>query len=498
MSRIALGQQPESGSGKKMYTKKEVPFNVVTLSFQDRDLEAAFRTDFFEKNLALYRVILILGAFLYALFGIHDYWIIPDIWLEAWFIRFLVVCPLLLGIFLFTYSKHFRKLLNPVMGLGGFAAGAGVIAMFVKAAPPGRYMYYAGLLLCLLFYYRLRFFPATVLSWSLFILYEVAATWEAGTLTHILFSNTFVFVSFIFAGMFICYAMERYMRSDFLLRRTIQERNDEIVTANRALEKEAIERKQAEEEKLTLEAQLSQAQKMEAVGQLAEGIAHEFNNILTAVIGYAEFIQKKMDGSDPLHPYVGNIMSSGQRAAHLTRDLLSFSRKQQIHTKLLNLNDIMMKAKTSLSMMLDKHIELSISICDKPIFVLADGVRMEQVLVNLVSNARDAMPHGGLLSIGTDLVDMERKFPHAHGMAQPGRYGRISVADKGVGIDQATLARIFEPFFTKKDVGTGTGLGLSMVFGIIRQHQGFIDVNSEIGKGTTFSIFLPIADNEEP
>jgi signal transduction histidine kinase len=479
-----------------MYTRKEIPFNVATLSFQDGDLEAAFRKDFFEKNVALYRVILVLGAFLYALFGIHDYWIIPDIWLEAWFIRFVIVCPLLLGTFFFTYSEHFRKFMNPVLTLGGFVAGAGVVAMFVKAAPPGRYMYYAGLLLCLLFYYRLRFLPATVLSWCLFILYEVAAIWEAGTMTPIVFSNTFVFVSFVIAGMFLCYSLERYMRSDFLLRRTIQERNNEIVAANRALEKEAIERKQAEEEKQALETQLAQAQKMEAVGQLAEGIAHEFNNILTAVIGYAGFIQKKMDGSDPLHSYVGNIISSGERAARLTRDLLSFSRKQRIETKVLNLNDIMAKAKAFLSMMLDENFELSISIRDEPIVVLADEMLMEQVIVNLVSNARDAMPGGGLLSISTDMVDMDREFLHAHGVAKPGKYGRISVADMGAGIDQAILPRIFEPFFTTKEVGKGTGLGLSMVFGIIRQHQGFINVDTEFGKGTTFSIFLPIADDE--
>jgi signal transduction histidine kinase len=357
-------------------------------------------------------------------------------------------------------------------------------------------MYYAGQLLCLLFYYRLRFLHATILSWCLFILYEVAAVWEAGTMTPIVFSNTFVFVSFVIAGMFMCYSLERYMRSDFLLRRTIQERNNEIVAANRALEKEAIERKQAEEEKQALETQLAQAQKMEAVGQLAEGIAHEFNNILTAVIGYAGFIQKKMDGSDPLHSYVGNIISSGERAARLTRDLLSFSRKQRIETKVLNLNNIMVKAKAFLSMMLDENIELNISICDEPIVVLADEVLMEQVIVNLVSNARDAMPNGGLLSISTDIVDMDREFVHVHGAAQPGRYGRISVADMGVGIDQATMARIFEPFFTTKDVGKGTGLGLSMVFGTIRQHQGFIDVNSEAGKGATFSIFLPVVDND--
>ncbi len=479
-----------------MYTKKEIPFNVATLSFHDGDLEAAFRKDFFEKNLALYRLILVLGAFLYALFGIHDYWIIPDAWLTAWFIRFVIVCPLLLGIFFFSFSRHFRKFMNPALVLGGFTAGAGVIAMFVKAAPPGRYMYYAGLLLCLLFYYRLRFLPATALSCSLLILYEVAAVWEAGTMTPIVFSNTFVFVSFVFAGMFMCYSFERYMRSDFLLRRTIQERNEEIVAANRALEKEVIERKQAEEDKQALETQLSQAQKMEAVGQLAEGIAHEFNNILTAVIGYAGFIQKKLDESDPLHSFVSNIISSGERAARLTRDLLSFSRKQRIETKIVNLNDIMLKAKAFLSMMIDDDIELKISVCDEPIVILADEVLMEQVIVNLVSNARDAMPHGGLLSISTDISDMDRDFLHAHGVAQPGRYGRISVVDGGVGIDQAIMPRIFDPFFTTKDVGKGTGLGLSMVFGIIRQHRGFIDVKSEAGKGTTFSIFLPVAEND--
>jgi signal transduction histidine kinase len=476
-----------------MYTRNEVPFNIATLSFLDRDLEYAFRADFFEKNLSLYRVILILGAILYALFGIHDYWIIPDIWLEALFIRFVLVCPLLLAVFLFTYSKYFRAYMNPAMILGGFSAGAGVVVMFVKAAPPGRYMYYAGLLLCLIFFYRLRFLPATLLSWCLFIVYEVAAIREAGTMTPVLFSNTFVFVSFIIAGMFMCYAMERYMRSDFLLRRTIQERNEQIVATNSALEKEAIERKQAEEEKLALEAQLSQSQKMEAVGQLAEGIAHEFNNILTAVIGYAGFIQKKMDNNDPLHPYVGNIISSGQRAARLTRDLHTFSRKQQIEVKLLNLNDVAIKAKAFLCMILNSSFELSVSICDRPIAVRADSVQLEQVLVNLTSNARDAMPGGGFLSISTDLVEMDREFLHTHGVAQPGSFGRISVADMGTGIDQATLTRIFEPFFTTKDVGKGTGLGLSMVYGIVRQHQGFIDVNSEPGKGTTFSIFLPIA-----
>jgi signal transduction histidine kinase len=484
-------------AGEKMYSKQDAPFNIATLSFKDKDLEAAFRLDFFEKNLPLYRLVLILGAFLYALFGIHDYWITPDIWLKSLFIRFVLVCPLLLGITLFTYSKQSRNLLNLAMILGGFIAGAGVVTMFAVAAPPGKHMCYASLLFCLLFYYRLRFYPAAVLSWSLFILYEVVAVWEAGTLTPILFSNTFVFLSFIIAGLFMCYTMERYMRSDFLLRRTIQKQNDEIVTANRSLEKEYNERKQAEEEKLALEAQLSQRHKMEAVGQLADGISHEFNNILTAVIGYAGYIQKKMDKGDPLYTYAGNIMAAGQRAARLTRDLLTFSRNQLIETTRLNLNDFMTKSRVLLGMILNENIDLSISVSDKPIIVHADALQMEQVLVNLVSNAVDAMPSGGLLSISTDMVDIDRGHQHSGGVAEAGKYGRIMVSDTGVGIDNAALAHIFEPFFTTKDVGKGTGLGLSMVFGIIRQHQGFIDVNSKSGKGTTFSLFLPVVDSEE-
>jgi two-component system, cell cycle sensor histidine kinase and response regulator CckA len=156
----------------------------------------------------------------------------------------------------------------------------------------------------------------------------------------------------------------------------------------------------------------------------------------------------------------------------------------------------MIKSKAFLCVMLEENIDLSISVSHEPIIVHADTVQMEQVLVNLVSNAMDAMPGGGLLSMSTDIVDIEKGFLHANGMAQPGRYGRITVTDTGIGIDKATLAHIFEPFFTTKDVGKGTGLGLSMVFGIIRQHQGFIVVNSDPGKGSTFYLYLPLVNTE--
>jgi signal transduction histidine kinase len=294
--------------------------------------------------------------------------------------------------------------------------------------------------------------------------------------------------------MFICYSLERYMRSDFLLHRTIQERKQEIIATNNQLEREIRERKQAEEENRNLEAQLFQSQKMEAVGQLAGGIAHEFNNILAAVIGYAGFLHAKMRADDPLRAYVDKITSSGHRAARLIRDLLSFSRKQRIEPHLIDLNELLDKAKPLLSMMVGAEMELSVSRCKGSVLIMADGVLLEQVLVNLASNARDAMPEGGLLTISCDRVDIDGELLHAHGTALPGRYARISVADRGHGMDESTRARIFEPFFTTKEVGKGTGLGLSMVYGIVRQHHGFLDVRSKPGTGTTIRIFLPIAD----
>lgn len=475
-----------------MYSRKEIPYNLATLTFADHSLEAEFRNDYFDKTLGYFRLYLAIGTLFYALYGIHDYWILPDIVHEAWAIRYLIVCPLLSAIFALSYTRHFRRHLEHLLGLAGFAAGAGLIIMIIKAKPPGSYMCYTGLLLCLLFYFRLRFMTATVLSWSVFIFYEASAIIDPGTPPHVLFSNSFIMLSFIIAGMLMCYVMERHMRSDFLLRRIIEQRNGEIRSMNSALEREILERKQMEEEKLRLEKQLFQTQKLEAVSQLAGGIAHEFNNILTAIIGYANYLQLKMDQETPLYPLPGNIIALGQRASRLTNDLLAFSRKQLIEPKPVDLNAILLKAKTFLTLMLPRTITLEITTTPEPIIVSADDLLMEQVLVNLAANSRDAMADSGVLSVCCDLVNHDEPFTHAHGTAPPGAFGRIRVTDTGSGMDEATRARIFEPFFTTKEVGKGSGLGLAMAYGIVRQHQGYIQVTSDLGSGTTVTIHLPL------
>jgi PAS domain S-box-containing protein len=240
-----------------------------------------------------------------------------------------------------------------------------------------------------------------------------------------------------------------------------------------------------------LEKQLIQAQKMEAIGQLAGGIAHDFNNILTAIIGYGNLLDMEIQKQE-LKMYVSRILKSAQRAANLTKSLLAFSRGQIITFRPVNLNEIIRGVENLLTSLMGEDIEIATTLSNKYLTVMADSGQIEQVLMNLATNARDAMPEGGKFIIRTDHMELDNEFIRVHGFGQTGMYAVITVADTGQGIDEMTKEKIFEPFFTTKEVGKGTGLGLSMVYGIIQQHEGFIDVQSESGKGTTFTMYLPL------
>lgn len=241
-----------------------------------------------------------------------------------------------------------------------------------------------------------------------------------------------------------------------------------------------------------LEQQLMQAQKMEAIGQLAGGIAHDFNNILTAIIGYSHLLRMEMDFNETLHGYVTYILNSAQRAANLTHALLAFSRNQIINTKPVDINEIVFVLEKLLTRLIGEDIELSTHLTHKDLVVMADTTHIEQALMNLATNARDAMPDGGSIIIRTDVVRLEDDFINTYEFGKQGNYAMISFSDTGQGMDDVTRKRIFEPFFTTKEVGKGTGLGLSMVYGIVKQHEGFINVYSKPGKGTTFKIYLPL------
>jgi signal transduction histidine kinase len=265
----------------------------------------------------------------------------------------------------------------------------------------------------------------------------------------------------------------------------------DIVRFQRTIRLQAAAIKEGEE-------RLRQAQKMEAIGQLAGGIAHDFNNILTAIIGYANLLSMKVEGDDIQADYVKHILSSAERAASLTQSLLAFSRKQIINPKPVDLNEIVCKVEKLLSRLIGEDIELKITSLGKNLTVLADGGQLEQVLMNLTTNARDAMPEGGLLTIETGYAEVDSMNSDEHLFSTPGEYALLSISDTGTGIDEKDRESIFEPFFTTKEVGKGTGLGLSIVYGIVKQHNGFINVYSKPGKGTTFRIYLPLlkVDNE--
>lgn len=245
-------------------------------------------------------------------------------------------------------------------------------------------------------------------------------------------------------------------------------------------------------ERKKFEEQLRHVQKMEAIGQLAGGVAHEFNNILTAIIGYGEILRMNIKEDDPLRRYIEQILASSERAAGLTQGLLTYSRKQVTAPSPVNLNEVIKKMEGLLSRIIGEDIELRTVLTDKDLTVMADRGQIEQVIMNLVTNARDAMPEGGSLSITTELVEIDRDFINNHGYGESGMYALITVTDTGMGIDKKMMDKIFEPFFTTKEIGKGTGLGLAMVYGIIKQHDGYINVYSEPGKGTIFKIYLPV------
>jgi PAS domain S-box-containing protein len=261
--------------------------------------------------------------------------------------------------------------------------------------------------------------------------------------------------------------------------------------------RDVTELKRAEEEREKMHLQLLHAQKMEAVGQLAGGIAHDFNNILTAIIGYGHFIKMKTKGDDPLRTYAEHILSLSDRATNLTQGLLALNRKQIIQLRPVNINEIIREVDKLLLRIIGEDIELKTILADRELTVMADAGQIEQVMMNLATNARDAMPEGGQLSIETEAVEIDDRFMKTHGFGNPGMYALISETDTGEGMDDKTTERIFEPFYTTKDVGKGTGLGLSIVYGIIKQHEGYVNVYSEPGKGTTFKIYLPLI-NAEP
>lgn len=266
--------------------------------------------------------------------------------------------------------------------------------------------------------------------------------------------------------------------------------------ARLVLANDITKRVQAEEELRKSEEQLRQAQKLESIGRLAGGIAHDFNNMLTAINGYSELTLRRLASDDPLRQNIEEIRKAGGRSAELTRQLLAFSRRQMLQPKVVDIDQVVLDTSLMLKRLIGEDVELITLVGKNVARIQADPGQLSQVLMNLVVNARDAMPDGGTITIETRNVNLDEQYARQHLSVRPGPYVMLSVSDTGIGMDAETQKQIFEPFFTTKEVGKGTGLGLSTVYGIVKQSNGNVWVYSELGKGTAFKIYLP--QFEEP
>ena len=244
-------------------------------------------------------------------------------------------------------------------------------------------------------------------------------------------------------------------------------------------------------EKKGLEDQLRQAQKMEAIGSLASGVAHDFNNLLTTILGYSELAMMKIEEDDPQKERLEAINEAGRKASELTRQLLAFSRKQVLEMRTVNLHYLINNMAKMLGRLIGENIDMKMVLHTKSVNIKADAGQIEQIIMNLAINARDAMPDGGTLTIETDNIELDEEYCKAHADVSPGSYVVLIMTDTGQGMPPEIMEKVFEPFFTTKEKGTGTGLGLATVYGIVKQHKGLIYVYSELGSGTTFKVYFP-------
>ena len=288
----------------------------------------------------------------------------------------------------------------------------------------------------------------------------------------------------------LAYAVGRRQDEAAHLNAELGRRVAELMAANEHLGDEMIERQHLEE-------QLRHSQKLEAIGQLAGGVAHDFNNLLTAILGYADLLMAEFGPNDKRGGYASEIRRAGDRAAALVQQLLGFSRKQMVRPRVVDVNAVLSDSRRLLERVIGEHLRLDVIEADGELPVFMDPVQIEQILVNLVVNARDAMPDGGTVTVRAAAEAVAAGEFESDADGAPGHYCILEVIDTGVGMDESTIERIFEPFFTTKGRAEGSGLGLATTYGIVKQNSGFIQVRSHLGCGSTFRVFLPMQDGAE-
>ncbi|MEN8229669.1 MAG: ATP-binding protein [Bacteroidota bacterium] len=490
--------------------------NKLTLAFSGKiqKYEKDFRNNYFNRSLNPFRFSLVLAIFFFGIFAFLDAMLLPELRNLFWFIRFGIITPVMVMIIIFSFSIAFKKYMQLVIAMIMYITGLAIIVMIIFAANiADHYTYYAGLILIFIFGYtfiKARFIYATIAGWSIVASYEIGALWLSETPIEVLINNNFFFISANVIGMFISYFMEHSARRDFYmgillekeqkkvkaannaLEKRVQERTHQLTLANKDLKKEIEIRKHHEKEKAKLEDQLLQLQKMETIGTLAGGIAHDFNNILTPILGYTEMAIEELSEESVLKYDIEQINSAAIRGKDLVQQILTFSRQVDFDKKPLKLDDLIMEVLKLIRASFPSNIEIRQELDPNCGTVLADATQMHQIIMNLCTNAYHAMmQNGGVLVVKLNKENITARQTIGSAKMQKGTYVKLTISDTGHGMDKRTVERIFEPFFTKKEVGSGSGLGLSVVHGIVSNNHGSIVVESEPGEGSTFIIYLP-------
>jgi signal transduction histidine kinase/CheY-like chemotaxis protein len=485
-------------------------------------LEAPFQSYFINSNLFQLRLTLFMSALSYGLVGILDALLMPQQMHITWLIRYAFVCPAILAALTATFFSRLHRYQQPIMSAVFTACGLGVVLMILVAPAPISYYYYAGLIIIFMVGYSivyLRFLWASLSGWSIVILYEIAAALTNTPALEII-SNSFFLVCANFAGMLVCYTIEYANRRSYFLmqllareERKIKEANDQLEqrvaerTAdleelNRALAKEIAERRLAEQDRECLEIQLKQAERMEAIGKLAAGVAHDLNNILSGLVSYPDLLLMDIPRDSRLHQSIALIQQSGVKAAAIVQDLLSLARQATGEKKIVNLNDVVTAYLHSpeYKEVLSRHprVHTEVDLQAELLNIEGSSVHLSKALMNLLHNAFEAILVEGTIRILTYNRYLDQSLSALEQIPE-GEYAVLSVADTGIGIHKEDLDRIFEPFFTKKKLGrSGTGLGMTLVWSTVKDNGGFIDVQTQEGRGSTFELYFPATRQEAP
>lgn len=518
----ATDRSSESGAGPMHLNWASLRFTGPTTL-----LEKPFQKYNVTRSLPQVRIALVAAILMYSIFGILDALVIPSAKHVTWLIRFAFVCPAILAILAATYIPRLQSHLQPLFSCGFAISGLGIILMIIRTPSPVNYYYYVGLILVFIFGYsfaNLRFIWASISGWFIVILYEIAAFHTAMPPLELI-SNNFFLISANIAGMLACYNIEYASRRNYFLmqqllqeqlkiqdlndqlERRVVERTGKLEQANRQLTQEMAERHEAEKERKCLEVQLKQAEKMETIGKLAAGVAHDLNNILIGLVTYPEFLLIELPKDSKLRSSIQTIQKSGMKAAAIVQDLLTLSRQGVTDQKVFNMNTIIKEYLQSpgYTQLKSDHaqVNLEVDLQEDLLNINGSPVHLLKTVMNLLNNAFEANLVNGTVKIATRNRYIDSPLDAFEKIAE-GEYVVLSVADTGIGIEAKALRKIFEPFFTKKKLGrSGTGLGMTLIWSTVKDHGGFIDVQSTEGKGSIFDLYFPVtrqnvSEMEEP